>query len=321
VSFEKAKTITFALVYLTDALKKRGKKKASAKELATEINHHWRKVITSGTISAILRGWHLPPEEMDDLHEALLKLIEARKLKLDLSDIPPGLAAQHELPAIFQSNIPHGLQGEVVGDLSSTMAGTWLFYYVSPIDRDGKPASEIRSTAAYIYPATPDARSMDIRMVSTRGIWNGNLFATGPHVYVVLSDIAKNDIRKTETIFFIVNRPHSKRPFIAGIGTALIRSTNLSVPPVFGFLFFGEKHIPTGTSKSDKSADPLIKKFFESSPSVEADLAKIRSEACLSFSWEEFEKHRPGLAAYIRTLEVNGAALGEGSPGLHLRWP
>ncbi|SDI63110.1 MULTISPECIES: hypothetical protein [Bradyrhizobium] len=320
MSFEKAKSITFALVYLTDALKKK-KKKLSAKELASEINKHGSGVIDGGKISAILRGWHLPPQEMDDLHEALQKLIEARKLGLDLSDIPPGLAAQYELPAIFRNNVPHGLQGEVIGDLASNMAGGWSFYYVSPIDRAGEIASEVRSTAAYIYPTTPDARSMDIRMVSTRGIWNGNLFTTGPHLYVVLNDIAKNDVRKTETIFFIVNRPHSKRPFIAGIGTALIRSTNLSVPPVFGFLFFGEKHIPTGTSKRDKSADPLIKKFFESSPPDEADLGKIRSEACLSFSWEEFEQNRPRLAAYIKTLEVNGAALGKEVPGLHLRWP
>jgi hypothetical protein len=158
-------------------------------------------------------------------------------------------------------------------------------------------------------------------MVSKRGLWNGNLFATGQHLYVVLNDIAKNDVRKTETTFFIVNRPHLRQPFIAGIGTALIRTTFLSIPPVFGFLFFGEKYIPTGPSKSDKSADPLIKKAFQNSPPLEADLDKIRSESCLSYSLEEFEQKRPKLAAYVRTLEVNGAELGEGAPVLHVRWP
>ncbi|MBJ7402125.1 MAG: hypothetical protein JHD07_01985 [Bradyrhizobium sp.] len=321
MSFEKAKTITFALVYLTEALKKEGRKKLSAKEMAAEINKHWSRVIDGGKISAILRGWHLPPEEMDDLHEALQKLIQARKLRLDLSDIPPGLAVQHELPAVFQSNIPHGLQGEVIGDLASNMAGPWTFYYVSPIDRDGKPASEIRSTAAYIYRTTPDARSMDIRMVSKRGLWNGTLFTTGPHLYVVLNDIAKNDVRKTETTFFVVNRPYSKQPFIAGVGTALIRSTTLTVAPVFGFLFFGEKHVPAGTSKSDKSSDLSVKKVFQSSPPLEADLEAIRSEACLSYSWAEFVRNRPGLAAYVKTLRVNGEELDDGAPVLHLRWP
>lgn len=310
------------MVYLTEALKKKGKRKLSAKELAVEINKHWRGNIDGGKISAILRGWHLPPDELDDLHEALQKLIDAEiEPRLDLNDIPPGLERQHQLPAIFESNLPHGLQGEVIGDLASNMAGPWSFYYVSPIDRGGKPGSEIRSTAAYVYRARPDARSMDIRMVSKRGLWNGSLFATGPHLYVVLNDIAKNDVRKTETTFFIVNRPHSRQPFIAGIGTALIRTTPLTVPPVFGFLFFGEKDISTASSKTDKSAVPLIKKVFQSSPPLEADLDKIRSEACRSYSWAEFQQNRPGLAAYVKTLEVNRAALGEEIPELHVRWP
>ncbi|MGJ4963373.1 hypothetical protein [Bradyrhizobium sp. HKCCYLRH3061] len=317
MSFEKAKTITFALMYLTEALKKKGKKKLSAKELAVEINKYWSGDIDGGKISAILRGWHLPPEEIEGLYEALQKLIEGRKLRLDLSDIPPSLALRHELPTVFQSNDPHGLQGELIGGLSSKMAGPWIFYYVSPIDRTGKAASEIRSTAAYIYPATPNARSMDIRMISKHGLWKGTLFATEPHLYVVMHDIAKNDPKKTETTFFVVNSPTAKRPFIAGIGTALIRSKHHAVQPVFGFLFFGEKDI----SKSDKGADPLVKNFFESYPPPETDLEKIRSEICVSYSWVEFGQKRQDLAAYIKTLEVNGASLDNAPPVLHVRWP
>lgn len=324
VSFEKAKTITFALMYLSEALaEEKGKRKLSAKELAAAINKHWKGNIDLGKVSAILRGWHLPSHELDDLLEALQKLIDARNLKLDLSNIPPSLERQYQFPWIFQSNIPHGLQGNEIGDLPSSMTGPWLFYYVSPIDRGGRPESQIRSTAAYIHSAKADARSMDVQMVSRHGLWIGTVFATGPHLYFVLNDIAKNDVRKTETTFFVVNRPHAKMPFIAGIGTALIRGgTSQQVAPVFGFLFFGERQTKLGNSKSDMSStDSLFDKVFRSSPPTEVDLEKIRSEACLSYSWSEFNQHRPELAAYVRTIEVNGSALDDNAPGLHVRWP
>ena len=322
MSFDKARAITFAISYLTDELKKKDKTRLPAKELAIEINKYWKgSTIDHGKISAILRGWHLPDDKLDGLLDALQRLLNDRKLKLELSAIPPALERKYELPTLFQSNIPHGLQGEVVGDLGSNMAGPWLFYYVSPIDRAGARGTEIRSTVAYIYEAAADARSMDVRMVSNRGIWTGTLFATGSHVYVVLSDIAKNDVRKTETIFFLVNRPHSRQPFIAGIGTALIRKTHHAVPPVFGFILFGERQRGKAGAKGEKAIDPSIRAAFENVPPRETELATIRGRDCLSYSWAEFVQKHSDLAAYAKSLEINGEKLGDKIPDLLLRWP
>lgn len=322
MSFEKARSITLLITFLKDRLKQVGKGKLADQSLADTINAFQPPQsplkLDGGKVSAILRGWHLKPDEQDALLIALQSLIRDRKLNIDVHNVPQAVEQEFgpELPELFSNYAPSTFVGDMLGDLSSSLSGPWHLFYVSPVNRNGKFQTEIRGTAALVHTSHPSAKSMDVELISSRGHWKGPACINETHMYLTLSDVDK-----TETAFFVMNKPTRRRPFIVGVGSALTRFEGPAMLPVAGFVCFGEKWMGPREA-SNKELIGVLQQAVEGHPLSETDAKKIRDEFCVTYDdVEQLRNIHPKLFAHIQTISINGQKGLAAMPWLYVTWP
>jgi len=267
------------------------------------------------------RRLDISPGDQHRILRALELLIEARQLDISLRDIPKEIEEQYapDLPrALRQPITPAPLQGEILGGVAEVLSGVWRFFYVSPINRKGQFKPEIRGTAAFFLATESVSDSIDIVLISGHSQWKGQAFVNDSHLYLRCSDVGR-----TETAFFVTNKPTRVRQIFVGVGTALERVKREPIPSVAGFVCFGEK-IADQHMKAEGSLffkDPnanlqtIMQRVLRGEEIHDNDADKIRKVFGVTYKdVSELRENHRALFEYLRGVKINN------KKGFPLEW-
>jgi hypothetical protein len=198
------------------------------------------------------------------------------------------------------------LQGEKLGPWTDILPGLWRFFYVSPIDRAGKPIPEIRGLVGHIQKVEEASTSAELQVISSRGYWRGYAFLNERHLYMFCTlDGAY------ETAFFQANAPDRRNSIMVGVGTALERVPR-TVPGVQGFLFFGEKW---GSSKDEAAKHLALQLLFDRAARGEEIADSEKETFCVTYiNNDDLKRNHRKMYDYLQKMKVND------EPGFPWRW-
>lgn len=267
------------------------------------------KSIKPGRMQRIRNGnSKLSLAETANLQRAILALMKERNLSISLGDLESRYAS--DLPVSLRQLPNEFFQGEELGDTAITLYGAWRFFYVSPVNRNDEFKPEIRSFAAFVHRAHASSRAFEAFLVSSRSSWRGQGFVNQSHLYLIASDL-----QKTETAFFLTNKPSKVAPMIAGIGAALERDSDRQMRAAEGVISFAEKWKPRTTEGQRRSVrrltgggpiNELIQRAVDGELITSDEQNTIRAEFCSKYRDMDHVKERhPELFDYLRKVKIN----------------
>jgi hypothetical protein len=309
--------IALVILFLKEAL--RDKRKASDARIAGMLKEAQLAEpdpirLDDDDINDIRNGRKLDisPGDQHRILRALGLLIQSRGLDISLREIPKEIEEQYapDLPrALRQPISPAPLQGEILGGVAEVLSGVWRFFYVSPINRKGQFKPELRGTAAFFQAADSSSDSINMVLISGHSQWKGQAFVNDSHLYMRCSDVGR-----TETAFFVTNKPTRVRQIFVGVGTALERVKREPIPSVAGFICFGEKitdqHMKaegqTLIEDSLINLQTILQRVLRGEEVHGSDADKIRKVFGVTYKnvSELRDKHR-ALFDYLSSVKIN----------------
>jgi len=227
----------------------------------------------------------------------------------------------NDLAYTFRRSLPFSLiQGNKLGANGDVLSGIWRLFFIPTLGdpkRDHGTPAEIRGFVAIVRdPKDAAAISAETIIISQHKHWIGHVFLNGSYAYWVCTDPAKS-----ETAFFLSNRPDDNESSIIGIGTSLQRKEagDHRPRPIESFCFFGAKwrNFP-----EISDVDGLLRPIQVGNLNEMNDaIAKIQTAFCNETYAEinGLEEHYKMLHDYLGRIRVNGK-LGFDFPGLHIAW-
>ena len=308
--------IAIVIAYLQDQLGgATAGKRLSMESLATVLNNEAGQIrpFKKSQLYSFKNGIYKPgPAQQSEWVRVILALCKKQNLPVtSLDHLPETLIKQYG-SGVSQSLIS---QPEFVGDHiddPDIFSGAWRFFYVSPVDREGSPKPEIRGVLAIFSKDKDSANRITVRMISGSTLWTGFAFAYEWHLYIFCT--AK---LKTETAFFIVNKPsRSQSNFVAGLGSALERggAQQVHMHPAMGVLCFGEKCHGRFLSKRPQTKTELtpevvncLDRLIDGEAISDAEEKVVRGEFKATYpNLKRFSQTHPELSEYLdKHIQIN----------------
>lgn len=265
------------------------------------------------------KALNLSSVEHTKILQALQLLVIQRKLPINVEDeFPIWLEEKYSeaLPEIFRERALPRPQGEHLGSLATTLARAWQFFYVRPVDNEGRPQPEIRCQIAVFGRARPESTATSFLMISAQHQWRGHAVLHEPHLYVTCTEE-----RGADSSFIVINAPKRADDFLfAGVAVALIKPPRRHTP-LAAVVCFGQ---PVRTEALSEQQAIAITQAIESGQVSRNEQARLRSivkdVAYKSDELAQFNADYPTLSKYMDAMEINGAP-NQLLQSLFVRWP
>lgn len=244
--------------------------------------------------------------------EGLQGLINQKSLNVDMaSPLPKFIEEDYadKLPLSFRHPLPTSqLEGTRLGeDEAKALNGLWQMFFFRPPD-EANDSPLIRGKAIIIRDAHLGCTSAPVDVISEHSHWKGHCFLNQSHLYIVATHV-----QRTDSHFYIVNRPREGEAFVFGIGSTIHRPPEVPgayrLRPVEAYCLFGYKWTPDKSTSEDLRS---LHRFIETGdPITRASqvVDQIRahfSAPNVKFSTEsEFQQSHRELFAYLQSVRIN----------------